>query len=154
MNWSNEHQHHHHLHHRPHFTRDLGPFSTLTEPRSVHLAFTSLDKHPLAFLTRPSVWLNCKYCTLCHLCNTNHKFKTPQKRVHCTTVQWNVDWPCSLLQGRHRRNKKCKSIENCSDSHSSYWSINRGKVDLINQLPVCAPLLFMTEATSMLLEPD
>ena len=34
--------------------------------------------------------------------------------------------------------------------HSSYYSINGGKVDLINQLPACAsPFLFMTEATSM-----
>ena len=35
--------------------------------------------------------------------------------------------------------------------HSSYYSINCGKVDLIKQLPVRAsPILFMTEATSML----
>ena len=35
--------------------------------------------------------------------------------------------------------------------HSSYYSINGGKVDLINQLPARAsPFLFLTEATSML----
>ena len=34
--------------------------------------------------------------------------------------------------------------------HSSYYSINCGKVDLIKQLPVRAsPILFMTEATLM-----
>ena len=34
--------------------------------------------------------------------------------------------------------------------HSSYYSINGGKVDLTNQLPARAsPFLFMTEATSM-----
>ena len=38
----------------------------------------------------------------------------------------------------------------CWISHSSYYSINGGKVDLINQLPARAsPFLFMTEATSM-----
>ena len=34
--------------------------------------------------------------------------------------------------------------------HSSYYGINGGKVDLINQLPARAsPFLSMTEATSM-----
>ena len=37
-----------------------------------------------------------------------------------------------------------------SQDHSSYYSINGGQVDLINQLPARAsPFLCMTEATSM-----
>ena len=57
-------------------------------------------------------------------------------------------------------NKRCPKSQagSCSSCvkdnsilvQSSYYSINGGKVDLINQLPACAsPFLFMTEATSM-----
>ena len=42
------------------------------------------------------------------------------------------------------------SFKHSAKRQSSYYSINGGKADLINQLPACAnPFLFMTEATSM-----
>ena len=116
--YDDEHQRHHDLHHRPHFTRDLGPFSTLTEPRSVHLAFTSLDKHPLAFLTRPSdSTVNIARYATCTTQTTGF-----DKTLY---VQYSVmftDPAHFCINGRHYRNKKCKSIERCSDSNLYYMS--------------------------------
>ena len=96
-----EHQHHHHLHHRPHFTRDLGPFSTLTEPRSVHIAFTSLDKHPLAFLTRPSdSTVNIARYATCTTQTTGF-----DKTLYVQYIVMFTDPAHFCIDGRHYRNK-------------------------------------------------
>ena len=93
-------------------------------------------------------------CNLCNMrwevgeCYDLENLLGGRKRSHVKeTVQ-------KIIESENLKLQKCKK-QICWDgsalTHSSYYCINGGKVDLINQLPACAsPFLFMTEATSML----
>ena len=66
----------------------FNPHRVQKRPFSFHFTWQT----PIS-LPNPALWLNCKYCTLCHLYNTNHRLW--QNSV--CTVQCNVHWPSSLL---------------------------------------------------------